>query len=155
MSNNMSSSESTDWATETITIYADDYLTTTGATGSAIDIDWGISPTYTFSNIGAAGQVYTTNGTGGAGWTTTISADPNLQGKTLQVNGDADITGELTVQGIKLSDRLDKIDERLAILHPNEELEAKWENLRGLRKAYMELEAEIKEKEKMWGILKK
>jgi hypothetical protein len=154
MSNNMSSSESTDWATETITIYADDYLTTTGATGSAIDIDWGISPTYTFSNIGAAGQVYTTNGTGGAGWTT-ISADPNLQGKTLQVNGDADITGELTVQGVKLSDRLDKIDERLAILHPNEELEAKWENLRGLRKAYMELEAEIKEKEKMWAILKK
>jgi hypothetical protein len=151
----MSSSESTDWATETITIYADDYLTTTGATGSAIDIDWGISPTYTFSNIGAAGQVYTTNGTGDAGWTTTISADPNLQGKTLQVNGDADITGELTVQGIKLSDRLNKIDERLAILHPNEELEAKWENLRGLRKAYMELEAEIKEKEKMWAILKK
>jgi hypothetical protein len=78
-----------------------------------------------------------------------------LQGKTLQVNGDADITGELTVQGIKLSDRLDKIDERLAILHPNEELEAKWENLRGLRKAYMELEAEIKEKEKVWSILKK
>ena len=154
MSNNMSSSESTDWATETITIDVDDYHTTTGATGSALDIDWGTSPSYVFSNIGAAGQVYTTNGTGAASWAT-ITADPNLQGRTLQVNGDADITGELTVQGIKLSDRLDKIDERLAILHPNEELEAKWENLRGLRKAYMELEAEIKEKEKMWGILKK
>ena len=151
MSNNMSSSVSTD----TITIDADDYLTTTGATGSALDIDWGTSPSYVFSNSGAAGQVYTTNGTGGAGWTTTITSDPNLQGKTLQVNGDADITGELTVQGIKLSDRLDKIDERLAILHPNEELEAKWDNLRGLRKAYMELEAEIKEKEKVWGILKR
>jgi hypothetical protein len=150
MSNNMSSSVSTD----TITIDADDYLTTTGATGSALDIDWGTSPSYVFSNSGAAGQVYTTNGTGAASWAT-ITADPNLQGKTLQVNGDADITGELTVQGIKLSERLDKIDERLAILHPNEELEAKWDNLRGLRKAYMELEAEIKEKEKMWGILKK
>jgi hypothetical protein len=120
-----------------------------------------LSTTYT---IGAPGQVLTTTGTNGITWgnlngTTTswgsITADPNLQGRTLQVNGDADITGELTVQGIKLSDRLDKIDERLAILHPNEELEAKWENLRGLRKAYMELEAEIKEKEKMWGILKK
>jgi hypothetical protein len=150
MSNNMSSSVSTD----TITIDADDYLTTTGATGSALDIDWGTSPSYVFSNSGAAGQVYTTNGTGAASWAT-ITADPNLQGKTLQIYGDADITGELTVQGVKLSDRLDKIDERLAILHPNEELEAKWENLRGLRKAYMELEAEIKEKEKVWSILKK
>lgn len=110
--------------------------------------------TISIANTGAAGQVYTTNGTGATSWAT-LSADPNLQGKTLQVNGNADITGELTVQGIKLSDRLDKIDERLAILHPNEELEAKWENLRGLRKAYMELEAEIKEKEKVWGILKK
>ena len=121
-----------------------------------------LSTTYT---IGAPGQVLTTTGTNGISWgnlngTTTswgtvVSADPNLQGRTLQVNGDADITGELTVQGVKLSDRLDKIDERLAILHPNKELEAKWENLRGLRKAYMELEAEIIEKEKMWAILNK
>jgi hypothetical protein len=140
--------------TDTITIDVDDYLTTTGATGSALDIDWGTSPAYVFSNTGAAGQVYTTNGTGTASWAT-ISADPNLQGKTLQVNGDADITGELTIQGVKLSERLDKIDERLAILYPNEELEQKWENLRGLRKAYMELEAEIIEKEKIWDILKK
>ena len=35
------------------------------------------------------------------------------------------------------------------------ELEQKWENLRGLRKAYMELEKEILEKEKVWAILKK
>jgi hypothetical protein len=128
----------------------DDTITITGATGSTGSYDWGISPTYTVS----PGSVLTTNGIGATSWAT-LSTDPNLQGKTLQVNGDADITGELTVQGVKLSDRLDKIDERLAILHPNEELEAKWENLRGLRKAYMELEAEIKEKEKMWGILKK
>jgi hypothetical protein len=110
--------------------------------------------TISIANTGSAGQVYTTNGTGAASWAT-ITADPNLQGRQLHVDGNASITGELTIKGVKLSDRLDKIDERLAILHPNEELEAKWENLRGLRKAYMELEAEIKEKEKMWGILKK
>jgi hypothetical protein len=110
--------------------------------------------TISIANTGAAGQVYTTNGTGATSWAT-ITADPNLQGRQLHVDGNASITGELTIKGVKLSERLDKIDERLAILHPNEELEAKWENLRGLRKAYMELEAEIKEKEKMWGILKK
>ena len=111
------------------------------------------SPGYTASTC-LAGQVYTTNGIGAASWAT-ISADPNLQAKTLQVNGNADISGELTVQGVKLSARLDKIEERLGILRPNEELEAKWENLRGLRNAYLELEAEIKEKEAMWKILKK
>lgn len=80
----------------------------------------------------------------------------NISGqKTLKVDGNADISGELTVQGVKLSERLDKIEERLGILRPNEELEEKWEQLRGLRKAYMELEAEIKEKEKVWSILKK
>jgi hypothetical protein len=121
----------------------------------------------TGTTIGNAqsGYVYTTSGTsspitwanlnGTTGSWGTITTDPNLQGRTLQVNGDADITGELTVQGVKLSDRLDKIDERLAILHPNFELEEKWDDLRALRNAYIELEAEIKEKEKMWKILKK
>lgn len=109
----------------------------TGATGS--------SPTYTV-----------TNGTGANGWAwANIAVDQSLKGDTLKVSGNADITGELTVQGVKLSDRLDKIEERLGILRPNEELEEKWEQLRGLRKAYMELEAEIKEKEQVWSILKK
>ena len=81
--------------------------------------------------------------------------EPSLKGSTLKVNGDADITGELTVQGVKLSDRLDKIDERLAILHPNPELEDKWDELKELGKRYKELEQEIIEKEKVWTILKK
>lgn len=114
-----------------------------------------ISPTYTItSGTGASGSVLTSGLNGSSTWAT-LSSDPNLQGKTLQVNGNADITGELTVQGVKLSDRLDKIEERLGILRPNEELEAKWENLRGLRKAYMDLEKEIIEKQNIWNILKK
>jgi hypothetical protein len=61
---------------------------------------------------------------------------------------------------IKIGDRslkefMDSVEQRLGILRPNPELEDKWENLKGLRKAYMDLEAEILEKEKMWNILKK
>jgi len=120
--------------------------------------------TISVSTIGAAGQVYTTNGTGGLIWgnlngTTTswntISSDPNLQGSTLNVKGDADFEGEVKIKGKSLTEMFEKIEERLAILHPNPELEEKWDNLRALRNAYMELEAEIKEKEAMWGILKK
>ena len=105
---------------------------------------------------GGAGQVYTISDIGTAGWSTSVNGwtTSNIT-SPLVVHGDATIDGELTINGVKLSERLDKIDERLGILHPNEELEDKWENLRGLRKAYMELEAEIKEKEKVWGILKK
>jgi hypothetical protein len=97
----------------------------------------------------------------GLNWGTTTGsgtysiADPNLKGATLKVQGDADFEGDLKLQGKSLKDSLDKIEERLAILRPNDELEEKWENLRGLRKMYMELEAEIIEKEKMWAILKK
>lgn len=120
--------------------------------------------TISVSTTGASGQVYTTNGTCGLSWgnlngTTTswgtITADPSLKGNSLSVKGDADFEGEVTIKGKKLSDMFEKIEERLAILHPNPELEEKWDNLRALRNAYLELEAEIKEKEAIWGILKK
>jgi hypothetical protein len=103
------------------------------------------------SNVGTNGSYLYTSGSS-VDW---MSVDPSLQGNTLKVHGDANIEGELTVNGVKLTERLDKIEERLGILHPNPELEEKWENLRGLREAYLQLEKEIIEKEKMWDILKR
>jgi hypothetical protein len=79
----------------------------------------------------------------------------DIKPASLQVHGDAEFLGNLKIQGKNLKESLEAIEDRLAILHPNEELEEKWEQLRGLRKLYMELEAEIIEKEKMWSILKK
>ena len=79
----------------------------------------------------------------------------DIKPASLQVVGDADFLGDLKIQVKSLKESLDRIEDRLAILRPNEELEEKWEQLRGLRKMYMELEAEIIEKEKMWSILKK
>jgi hypothetical protein len=113
----------------------------------------GINYPYTITtapNTGTGINWGTTTGSG-----TYSIADPNLKGATLQVKGDADFEGDLKLKGKSLKDSLERIEERLAILRPNDELEEKWENLRGLRKMYMELEAEIIEKEKMWDILKK
>jgi len=93
-----------------------------------------------------------TNGTAG---TYTIATNPNLEGATLHVKGDAEFEGDVTIKGKSIKESLEKIEEKLAILHPNEALEKKWEKLRELRKQYMELEQEIIEKEKMWEILKK
>ena len=74
------------------------------------------------------------------------------------------ISGQLTVAGenadIKVGERslidfMDKVEGRLGILRPNEELESRWEQLKELRRQYVELEKDLIEKEKMWELLKK
>lgn len=114
-------------------------------------------PVYTVSTANPYSITTGTIGSGSANWTnlSSITASTNLAGQSLEVKGDANFTGEVTIKGKKLSEVLDNIESRLAILHPNKELEEKWENLRGLREAYVELEREIIEKEKMWKILKR
>ena len=110
---------------------------------------------------------YQYNTGGGYTWTTpiaigtntdtiTISDWPNSSiNNSLAVKGDASFEGDVKIKGKSLVESLEKIEEKLAILRPNEALEEKWNKLRELRNAYMELEKEILKKEKMWGILKK
>lgn len=108
------------------------------------------TPMATMLGSGASGGFLTSTGVNGTSWITATSAP-----ESLSVKGDAKFEGEITLKGVKLSETLQRIEDRLAILHPNEALEEKWENLKGLGKAYRELEAEILEKEKIWSILKK
>ena len=124
--------------------------------------------TISVANTIPAGQIYTTTGTvtipnntsngiywGLNGTTGTISTDPSLKGNSLSVKGNADFDGEVTIKGKNITDMFSKIEERLAILHPNPELEDRWDELKELGNRYKELEAEIIEKEKVWAILKK
>ena len=108
------------------------------------------------SSGSGTGYVYTTT-------TTSPTIDPysdvifgnNGNGTKLQVKGDAEFEGDIKLKGKSLTDTLSKLEERLAILHPNEKLEEKWEKLRELRKQYQELETDILEKEKIVEILKR
>ena len=75
--------------------------------------------------------------------------------QSLSVRGDAEFEGDIKLKGKSLSETLNKIEERLAILHPNEKLEEKWEELKKLGDAYRALEKDIIEKEKIWETLKK
>lgn len=111
---------------------------------------WGLNGT----SAGSSGQVLTSNGTH-TGWGNISLAEPALNGATLSVKGNADFEGEVTIKGKNLTDMFEKIEERLAILHPNPDLEDKWDELKELGKRYKELEQEIIEKEKVWAILKK
>jgi hypothetical protein len=107
------------------------------------------------TSAGGGGGVYTTNGTNSPFWNDTISISNITTPNTLQVKGDAEFEGEVKIKGKSLTDTLSKIEERLAILHPNEKLEEKWVKLKELRKQYQELEADILEKEKIVEILKR
>lgn len=83
---------------------------------------------------------------------TWISTQKDISGK-IQAK-DVELTGTLKIKDVDIGDVLKKIEERLAILHPNVELEEKWERLKTLGKMYRELEKEILEKEKIYEILK-
>lgn len=139
------------------------------------------STTYTYTNniagSGTSGQVLMSNGTGStlkwgnvsainaSPWVTsgtngtsgnyTITTDPNLKGASLQVKGNAEFDGDVKIKGKSLSELIDNIEQRLAILHPNEKLEEKWEKLKKLGDEYREMEKEILHAEEMWKILKK
>lgn len=113
--------------------------------------------TITTAGSGTGGYVYTTTGTSSSPyWSDVMTLNTNSIGpNTLQVKGNAEFDGDIKLQGKSLTDTLSKIEERLAILHPNEKLEEKWVKLKELGKQYQELEADILEKEKIVEILKR
>jgi hypothetical protein len=49
---------------------------------------------------------------------------------------------------------MERVEERLNILHPNEKLETEWEELRALGEQYRQLEQHIKDKQATWDRLK-
>ena len=105
-------------------------------------------------NSGSSGQFLYSNSTSPL-WSDTITISNHQPSGVLVVKGDAEFEGDIKIKGKSLSAALSKLEERLSILHPNEKLEEKWEKLRELRKEYMELEADIIEKEKIWATLKR
>ena len=117
-----------------------------------ITLDSISSPTYTVSSgmTGAttisSGAVLTSNG-----WTSTPALTVNQSG-TIDLEGK---NADIRVNGESLMETLRSIQDRLNMLRPNTELEAEWDQLRELGERYRKLEAEFKEKSKMWDTLKK
>jgi hypothetical protein len=80
------------------------------------------------------------------------TTDPRVQitGDGITMKSEAD----LKIGDRSLKDFMDRVEDRLAILHPNEALEDKWEELKNLRRQYEALEKDILEKERIMKILK-
>lgn len=92
-------------------------------------------------------------------WTTTGTGYTysNPYGNNVHINADGLTMKEgadIKIGGKSLTEAIEKIEERLGILNPNPELEDRWEQLKELRKQYIELEKDLLEKEKIMKILK-
>jgi len=61
---------------------------------------------------------------------------------------------DIKVDGKSLKQFMENMEERLAILHPNPALEERWDQLKELRKQYIEMEKDLLEKDKLMKILK-
>ena len=139
-------------------LFYDDNLMTSTASASTISTVAGNIWPYPNSNSGS--YTWATNGTGGYNLGN-ISPSLNLNDTwqrgdaKLHVKGDAEFEGDVKIKGKSISESLDKIEQRLGILYPNEKLEEKWEELKALGDKYRELEKDILEKEKIWETLKK
>ena len=107
----------------------------------------------TTSITSSSGMGYTI----GAGTTTSWSTSANYNNATVMIDSDGvEIKegGDIKIGGKSLTKAIEQIEERLGILHPNPELEERWDKLKELRKQYMELEKDLLEKEKIMKILK-
>lgn len=101
----------------------------------------------TWSNINSVDTgdfIWNNDYVGDSKWSININHNPDLN-----------VEGDIKMKGRSLTEVLDKIEERLAILKPNPDLEERWEELRELGEKYRALEKELLEKEAMWKILNK
>lgn len=90
----------------------------------------------TATSAGASGTVLMANGTGTT-WANTNTAKISAKGQ-LHLDGEG---ADLVINGVKLTDILNGITDRLAILQPKPELLEKYANLREAYEHYKTLEA--------------
>ena len=102
------------------------------------------------SNVSLTAPI-TVSGASGSAWTS-----PYTYSTTATMNvGKVHITDkDIEIDGLSLRQTLEKLNQRLAILQPNPELEADFEQLQQLRDRYVQLEQELMEKAQAWNTLK-
>ena len=123
-----------------------------------VDFDVGIfAVQLDFCTVGANGTGLYSNGSNIGPYTVTTGAGIGQPWFSNSISPKIRLDGEgadIEVNGESLIGMIKKIEERLNILHPNEKLEAEWEDLRALGEQYRKLEQHIKDKQATWDKLK-
>jgi hypothetical protein len=120
--------------------------TLAGATGSQL----GISPGYTYTT-NTTGPYSIGPGTLNQGNVIIANTQFEQSGKMVMKGKEADIE----INGKSMSAWMEKVEQRLTILHPNPDMEKDWDDLRRLGERYRKLEKKCQEKAQMWEALKK
>ena len=125
------------------------------ATGSAGQVLTAGSNGMSYANT--AGTVYSVGSISPFWANTAITGSSDytfndLKSATLSLKGE---NADIDINGKSLMKTLEGIEQRLAMLTPNLELEAEWNELEELGQAYRKLESELLEKTKMWKALQK
>jgi hypothetical protein len=138
-------------------------ITLTLPSSDTITLD---SSYYTYTGTGTSGGggsgTYITTGTvgitgGGGIWNTSDWNISNPADSSVRINSDGLDMNEncdIKIGDRSLKDFINSVEDRLAILRPNPDLEDRWEQLKDLRRQYEALEKDILEKEKIMKILK-
>ena len=125
--------------------------------GERLDIDEngnviGIGPHYQFDNSPyLAPPVIAISPSQDIGYNNIYSMSHDIDGKMRITGDDADIE----IDGISLRQTLYKLQERMAILEPNLELEQEFKELKDIREQYITLERNLLEKKAIWQALNK
>ena len=125
--------------------------------GERLDIDEhgnviGIGPHYQFDNSPyLAPPTVAISPSEDIGSNNIYSMSHDIDGKMRITGDDADIE----IDGISLRQTLYKLQERMAILEPNLELEKEFVELKAIREKYIELERNLLEKKAIWEALNK
>lgn len=136
-------------------------------TNLGLDLSHGgnISGTMTTGTLPNSGYTYTTNHTTlpytiGTALGTGPITQPNVSISNTQFenNGKIIMKGEkadIEINGKSMCAWMEKVEQRLNILHPNPDMEKDWDELRRLGERYRKLEKKCQEKSLMWETLKK
>jgi len=125
------------------------------------NIDGNINGT-TYNNISLNGTVLQAGTTSNAIWTTgtggyTISNPYTSNPMKVDSGGQLSLQGEkadIDINGKSLKTWMERVEERLNILQPNDKLEEEWEELKALGEQYRRLEQHIRDKQAIWDRLK-
>ena len=137
---------SNDYGTDTITLSAsvsDNWHSNTHSYNNIVS--GGFSFPNTTSVIGGPYTIGASGTTGGYPWA------PTQTSSKIKLDGQG---ADIEVNGWSLIDAIKKIEERLNILTPNEDLESQWSELRTLGDQYRKLEQHILDKQATWDRLK-
>jgi hypothetical protein len=131
----------------------DDTITLSSVDTVGSNTDW---VTASITNLGAtAGTTYagpfTINASNVTGIANPWLTQSPFSAPKIQLNGEG---ADVEVNGWSLVDAIKSIEQRLAIMQPNPELEVEWSELKQLGDQYRKLEQHIRDKQATWDRLR-